>query len=59
MDTPCWTIIAALATAIAAVAAWGVKQARDKEKILREWLDNSRDQLKLINLVNEKNKNRR
>lgn len=58
MDTTCMTIISAMATAMVAVVAWGVKQARDKEKILREWLDDSRDQIKILNLVDQVNKNR-
>lgn len=59
MDTSCWTIIGALASTVVVVATWGVKQALGKEKILREWLDSSREQLKLLSLVNEANRNRR
>lgn len=59
MDTTCWTIITTLAVTLATTALWGVKQARGKEKILREWLDDSREQLKLISFVNEVNRNKR
>jgi uncharacterized membrane protein YccC len=59
MDTTCWTIITTLAGALAATAIWGVKQAKGKEKILREWLDASREQLKLVSFVNEVNRSKR
>lgn len=59
MDTTCWTIITTLASALGVTALWGVKQAKGKEKILREWLDASREQLKLISFVNEVNRNKR
>ena len=57
--TTAWTIIGALTTALLGVTAWGVKQARGKEKLLREWLDSTREQLKLVNLVNDINRDRR
>ena len=59
MEATCWTIITTLAGALAVTAIWGVKQARGKEKILREWLDASREQLKLIDFVNQVQKNKR
>lgn len=59
MDATCWTIIGALAGTVVVVAAWGVKQARGKEKILREWLDESREHVKLISFVNEVNRGKR
>jgi hypothetical protein len=59
MDTTCWAIITTLASALAITATWGVKQARGKEKILREWLDASREQLKLVSFVNEVNRSKR
>ena len=59
MEATCWTIITTLASALAVTAIWGVKQARGKEKLLREWLDSTREQLKLVNLVNDINRGRR
>ena len=59
MDGPCWAIITTLAVALFSVTVWGVKQAKGKEKLLREWLDSTREQLKLVNLVNDTNRSRR
>ena len=59
MEATCWTIITTLDSALAVTAIWGVKQARGKEKLLREWLDSTREQLKLVNLVNDINRGRR
>ena len=59
MDGPCWAIITTLAVALFSVTVWGVKQAKGKEKLLREWLDSTREQLKLVNLVNDVNRDRR
>lgn len=56
MDATCLAIVSAMATALVSVTGWGVKQAKDKEKILREWLDASREQIRMLNVVDQANK---
>jgi hypothetical protein len=56
IESPCWVIIGTLVSALGLTAAWGVKEAKEGKKILREWLNETRNQLKLINLVGNANR---